>query len=262
MKTRLAKDRLEPQPPGHAPTPRLTADDVAALPATARRYMKFMGVVGRPRDWSFRLAWRGSFRPRLDRPWMPCEAWQYNSGLEIARDFRMRLRFWGFVPVIGRDTYRAGRGRLRIRLLDLLTIADGKGPEYDLGELVTWLDDAVLFAPSMLLTPAVSWTAVDEESFDLALTDAGRTVHARVRVNGRGAPLEVETIDRFLDDPANAGHLIRARWTTPIDRWETVGDRPVPTSGRALWHLPEGARPYARFEVIPESVAWNVLPED
>lgn len=51
-----------------------------------------------------------------------------------------------------------GAGRLLIRPLDLVTVRDLHGPEMDLGELVNWLNDAALLAPSMLLVPAVSWS--------------------------------------------------------------------------------------------------------
>jgi hypothetical protein len=150
---------------------------------------------------------------------------------------------------------------MRVRLLDWWTLADGRGPEYDQGELVTWLDDAVLFAPTMLLEPAVAWSEAGDEAFELTLTDAGRTVRARVHVNARGAPIDIETDDRWLEDPARKGRLIRARWTTPVDWWDTVAGRTVPTAGRAIWHLPGGSHPYAVLSVVPESLAWNIPAE-
>ena len=257
--SRLVKDA--PGARELAPGPPVTETDLAGLPEPARRYLRFMGVLGRPRDRSFRLAWRGQFRPRLDGPWVACEAWQHNTSPEIARRFRMRLRMWGLLPVVGRDLYEGGHGSMRIRLFDLLTVQDAHGLEYDLAELVTWLDDAVLFSPSMLLEPAVAWSDAGPDAFDLALTDAGRTVRARVHVNARGAPIDVETTDRWLEDPARKGRLIRARWTTQVDWWDTVAGRTVPTAGRAIWHLPGGSRPYAVLSVIPESLAWNVPPE-
>src|SRR4030095_17157563 len=107
------------------------------------------------------------------------------------------------------------------------------GRESDGGELVTWLDDAVLFAPSMLLGPAVSWMAVHDEAFDLVLEDRGHRVRARVMVNARGAPIDFVTDDRFVDDPER-GRPLRTRWSTPIDRWETVGGGPRPPPGRAV----------------------------
>ena len=118
-----------------------------------------MGVVGRLRDWSFRLGFRGRFRIKPQQPWMPCEAWQYNSRLALARIFHIRIRMGGTIPIIARDTYINGHGRMLVKLLDLFTIADGAGEEYDIGELATYLNDAVLVAPSMLLVPEVAWAA-------------------------------------------------------------------------------------------------------
>lgn len=66
-----------------------------------------------------------------------------------------------------------GRGRMHGRLLGLVTVADGSGPEYDASELVTLLNDAVIFAPSMLLRLPVSWSAASDRSFDVALADRG-----------------------------------------------------------------------------------------
>jgi C1A family cysteine protease len=36
--------------------------------------------------------------------------------------------------------------------------------QFDLGELTTYVNDALMLAPSMLLTPAVTWRAVDDDS--------------------------------------------------------------------------------------------------
>lgn len=144
-----------------------------------------------------------------------------------------------------------------IRFLDLLTIDDGTGAEYDIGELVTYLNDAVMIASTMLLVPEISWADVDESSFDVSLTDHGRTVTARVFVDENGAPKDFSTMDRFCYNADAPKQLIRARWTTPIDGWEIVDGRPLPTSGRAVWHLPRGPFAYADFRLMRESLAFN-----
>jgi len=247
-------------PAGEPVDPPVADDELIALPEPARRYMRFMGVVGRPRDWSFRLGFSGRFRTKPNGRWMNCEAWQYNSRPAVARVFHIRIRFGGLIPVVGRDTYVEGRGRMHIRLLDLFTMEDGTGPEYDTGELVTYLNDAVLIAPSMLLVPHVAWAPVDGSSFDVALMDHGRTVTARVTVDERGAPREFSTTDRFCSDPGNPKQLLRARWTTPVAGWEVVGARPLPTSAQAIWDLPQGAFTYADLRRIPGSEAFNLPP--
>ena len=90
----------------------VTESDLERLPDSARRYLRFMGVVGRPRDWSFRVGFRGRFRRSFEEPWMKCEAWQYNTRLDLARIFYIQIRFFGLLPVLGRDTYVNGRGRM------------------------------------------------------------------------------------------------------------------------------------------------------
>jgi hypothetical protein len=223
--------------------------DLAALPDSARRYLRYMGVVGRPADHGFRAHLFGRFRRRPAQRWTRCEAWQHNSVAPVSRIFHLRLDFARVLPMYGRDTYLDGRGRMRVKVLGL-TVADQHGPELDLGELVTFLDDAVVFAPSMLLRLPVTWTAVDDDSFDLSLTDHGTTVRARVSLTAEGAPCDFSTEDRYADLP---GGLVRARWSTPLHGW-TAGARPYPARGSAIWHLPSGPFTYAEFEFSPTSV--------
>jgi hypothetical protein len=50
----------------------VTEDDLDGLPEAVLRYLRFMGVVGRPRDWSFRARFEGRFRLK-GMGWMPAE---------------------------------------------------------------------------------------------------------------------------------------------------------------------------------------------
>jgi hypothetical protein len=143
---------------GADPQP-VTGEDLSGLPPAAQRYLRAMGVVGRPRDWSFQAHLTGRFRLRGQGRWMPAEVWQYNSAMEVARIFHMRIDFAGVVPMVGRDTYLRGKGVMHGKLLGLVTVARSEGPETDLSELATYLNDAVLMAPSMLLRQNVSFCA-------------------------------------------------------------------------------------------------------
>jgi hypothetical protein len=148
-----------------------------------------------------------------------------------------------------------------IRPLDLFTIGDGSGDEYDISELVTFLNDEVLLAPSMLFEPSVRFSSVSDDSFDVELADHGHEVAARVFIDDRGAPIDFDTTDRFVFDPGDPKKLIRARWTTPIEDWQKVGDRLLPTRARAVWHLPDGSDfTYVDFCPIAGSLAYNVVP--
>jgi len=252
---------LQPDPAVHA-RDAVTEADLTPLPEPARRWLRAVGVLGRPRDRSFRLAWKGRFRLRVGSPWSRCEARQYNTGPEIRRDFRMRVWVAALLPIHGHDLYAHGHGRMLVRAFDLFRVADARGPEFDMGELVTWLDDAVMFAPSMLLVPAVAWAAVDAGAFDVELRDHGLRVGGRVSVDERGVLPGFTTHDRWCENPIDRRRMIRAQWRTPVDRWDVVDGRTVPAGGRAIWDLPQGEFAYADLRVVPGSLAWNVPPAD
>ena len=253
----LEKLRAEARLPA-PPAPRaVAASELAPLPEPARRYLRFMRVLEHPRVESFRAAARGRFRTRPGAAWMRVSAWQYDAREPIARLFYLAVRVARVLPVIGRDTYREGRGRMQVRPLDLFTVQDGQGPELDLGELVTWLNDGALLAPSMLLGGPVAFRGVDADCFELAVTDHGRTARARVRIDGRGAPVDFETEDRWL---ASGKELRRARWSTPVSGMTEVDGRPVAAGGRAVWRLEEGDFCYAELEFQRSTLAFNVPP--
>lgn len=232
--------------------------DLDGLPPVVQRYMRAMGVVGRPPVWSLRARFAGRFRMRPGQAWMPAVAWQYNRTTPIARLFRMRIDFAGLVPMLGGDTYVEGTGRMAGRLLGVIPVARAEGPELDGGELVTWLNDAVLLAPSMLLGADVEWAQTGPASFTVTLSDGGRRVTGQVELGDDDRPRDFSTNDRYADLP---GGLVQAEWTTPVDGWTMVEGRPRPTGGRAVWHLPTslgGTFPYVEWSFT--SVDYDVAP--
>lgn len=244
---------------GPARPERVTEAQLDGLPGAAQWYLRFMGVLGRPADWSFLAHVTGRFRLRQRLPWMSCQAWQYNTAPRVARLFHLRLMAAGVLPVTGRDAYVNGHGRMAGKLAGLVTVADGTGPENDLSELVTYLNDAVFWAPSMLLAHGVRWGLVDDHSFDVTLEDCGHRVTARVFIDKRGAPVNFSTGDRWMDGP---GGLVRTRWSTPVDGWAQANGRWQPTRGAAIWHLPKGPFCYAVLRIAPGAVRYNVSPAE
>lgn len=98
---------------GGADSQPVTQEDLAGLPATVRQYMHAMGVVNRPRDWSFRAHLTGRFRLQGQGSWMPAEVWQYNSAMEVAGFFHMRIDFAAVVPMVAVTSTCVGRGSCR-----------------------------------------------------------------------------------------------------------------------------------------------------
>lgn len=244
-----------PTAPGRVET--VSEEAIAGLPPPVQRYLRFMGAVGKPRDWSIRAHFKARFR-REPTEWLSCEVLQYDTRLELSRLFYMQLSLKG-VPVTVRDTYLDGRGRMRARALDLAPIVEASGNEIDVGELVTYLNDAILMAPSLLLGAETTWQGVDANTFDVTLRDGKLSVKARVWLDERGAPVNFSTTDRFFDAPD--GRRVRTEWQTPIHGWQEARGRKLPTSAEAVWQLPTGPFSYADFRFDASRIAFNVAPQ-
>ena len=155
-------------------SPPVTEAELAGLPEPVRRYMQFMGVVGRPRDRVVPARADGALPHAPSAAFMPFEAWQHNTRVPVARLFHMRIDFAGFVPMIGRDAYVDGRGSMRGKLLGVVPVADGRGDEFDLGELVTWLNDAIMLLPVDAARPRQRrGRRSTTNCFDVSFTDCG-----------------------------------------------------------------------------------------
>jgi hypothetical protein len=111
------------------------------------------------------------------------------------------MDFAGVLPMFGVDLHQAGHGRMRGKLLGMITVADGSGPEFDVGELATYVNDALMLAPSMLLTSSVTWAAVDDDSFDVSMSDGAITATSRVFVGEQGRMVDFSTRDRWAALP-------------------------------------------------------------
>ena len=170
----------------------------------------------------------------------------------------MQLSLKGLLPVTVRDTYSSGHGKMSARAFDLFNVAEGNGYELDVGELVTYLNDAILMAPSLVVGQETTWAEVDAHSFDVTLRDSGLSVTARVWLDAQGAPTDFSTTDRFLDTAD--GKRVRTEWRTPVSGWQDVGGRKLPTRAQATWQLPSGPFAYADFSVDAKWIAFNVPP--
>jgi hypothetical protein len=250
-----------PKAPRHPLTQLVTESDLNALPAPARQFMRFSRVLDRPRDWSFCARWDGRFRLKPTQDWMACEGWQYDTNVDIARIFHMRMHMGHVLPTYVRDLYAHGGGHMLGKLFDTFSIVDDSSQKVTVGELVTYLNDVLLFAPSMLLNHVTRWLPVDDHSFDVSITDHANTVTGRVFVDERGALTDFSTIDRFGQDPAHASSgLVRTRWSTPVSDWIVLDDRVRPVDGRAIWHFPSGDFCYAEFATANMEIVFNVPP--
>lgn len=227
--------------------PALTEADLAPLPAPVQRYLRFCGVVGRPRVQAARFRFRGGLRGGPDQPWMPIVADQVSFFDRRARLLHIRARRAG-VPFEAYHRFVGPSATFTVKLASLFTITDARGPEMDRSETVTFLDDMALFAPATLVSPALRWEPVDDRVARVTFTEGGQSVRAELRFDAEGRLVDLVSEDRAL--ASRDGTSFRAaRWSTPVHEYGAFGPLRLPVRAGAVWHLPEGSYEYARFDL-------------
>lgn len=242
---RLAADVVAPAARSDL-TP-ITEADLGSLPPVVQAYLRYTGVVGKPRVASFRVRFTGGLRSTPQSAWMPSEAVQVSAVDPPARLFLVESR-WHGVPFAAFHRYEQARATMQVRLLSTFGVVDARGREMDQSETVTVFNDMCLLAPASLVGAAVHWTAVDERTVDAAFTNGGQTIRARLTFGADGALQNFVSSDRYRSTDGRTYDALP--WSTPVHAYAWVDGRRVPTRADATWTLSGGAFTYARFELV------------
>lgn len=92
-----------------------------------------------------------------------------------------------------RDMYIADKGRLVVSLFSLMTVVDGKGHEYNQGELLRWLGESVLYPTNLLPGERLRWFAIDNVSAKLSFDYNGLSLFYLVTFDEAGMITQLET---------------------------------------------------------------------
>lgn len=228
----------------------VTEDRLTHLPEPVQRYMRWTGVVGKPWIHTAYVRQSGRFRQGLDKPWMPMAAEQVFTVDPPGMRWRARFKMFGLPLMRADDSYRNGQGHMFGKAAGLFTIFDERGEELSLGTQTRFLSE-LIWLPAAYLSPYITWTAVDDRSADVALTDQGRAVSGRMFFDELGRPTTFETM-RYMG--VDGGYKLTP-WHTPSTDWGNRGGLNIPVRGEVSWVLPEGLLTYGDFRI--EEVAYN-----
>lgn len=218
--------------------------ELERLPAPVARWLESAGVLGKPRAVNVRLKQRGGLRTSAEQAFAPAQAEQYFSVNEPGFVWRVQVPML-HVPIIGRDSYTGGHGRMQIKALGALTMVDARGEQIDQGTLLRFLGESVWF-PSAALAPYIRWEAIDETSARAHMAYGGARASAVFYFDAQGR-VERMRASRYLaqgDAPATL-----EPWAVRMRRWATVDDVVIPVEGDVTWELSAGDFTYYRWEI-------------
>jgi hypothetical protein len=225
----------------------LTKADIADLPPPVRRYIALTGSIGRPVVTEITLRFEATMYDAPGAVGMAGPVMQTNRFDTPERLFLMRTRMKG-LPVAVLHDFSKGGARMTVRLAGLLNVVDLAGPELTRTETVTILNDLAFFAPSRLIDPRLTWTAIDDSRARVIFTLGANSVTADLIFNAEGELVDFVSEDRGMLE--KDGALCNLRWTTPMGAYRDVGGWRLATEGEAIWHLPEGPFTYGRMRLV------------
>jgi hypothetical protein len=222
----------------------VTRAELEPLPPPVRRWLEGSGIVGRERARLVRLEQRGWMRTAAGQPWMPASAQQSFTVEPPGFVWNVRVTMKKVLPVVGRDSYLAGRGRMLIKAAGLVAFVDATGAKIDQGTMLRYLAEMMWF-PSAALASYVRWEAVDANSAKATMSYGGVTASATFTFDERGRMTGL-TAMRYR---GNGEDATLDRWAGEVTRWGERDGLTMPVEGTVSWKLADGDLPYYRWEI-------------
>lgn len=222
----------------------------ADLPEPVQRYMRFTGVLGKPWIKTVELKYSGKFRQGIERPWMPMTARQVYTVSPPSFVWDARFKMMGLSLLRARDEYRLGQAHMFAKLAGLFTVFDVRGEQLNQGAMLRYLSEMIWF-PIAFLGENITWQAVDNDSADVELEDAGKSESGRLHIDDDGRPVNF-TAMRYREIE---GDFSLDPWSTPITGYGQFGGLNLPTKGQAVWNLESGDLMYVDLKI--EELIYN-----
>ncbi|MBL0357199.1 MAG: hypothetical protein IPP72_10085 [Chitinophagaceae bacterium] len=228
----------------------LTENDVSVLPPLVQQYIRYTGMLNKPKIKNMQLVFDGEMRER-GKDWFPFVSEQHDFFDEPTRLFFMKARMYG-MTVPGYHAYKNAMATMQIKLFGLIPIVDKRGNEMNKAETVTLFNDMCIFAPAVLIDKRIRWEAIDSSSIKAVFTNHGISISAMLQFNAAGQLVNFISDDRYDISAKN-----QYRFSTPVSEYKNINGFKLATYGETVWHYPEGNFIYGKFHL--GSIEYNKM---
>jgi len=218
----------------------LTEADIRHLPAPVQRYLRYAGVLNKPKVHEMRVVFDGEMREK-GKDWFTFKSEQYNFFDVPTRLFFMKGNMFG-VTVPGYHAYKNGVATMQIKAFGLFPIVDLKEDILNKAETVTIFNDMCLMAPATLISPAIQWDSINDRSVKAIFTVSDISISAVLYFNAQDQLVDFVSDDRYaLPDKK------QYRFSTPVSAYQNFHGYNVMSYGETVWHYPDGPFMYGKF---------------
>jgi hypothetical protein len=234
----------------------ITEADIIHLPEPVKKYLSYVGVIGKEKIWNARIRFTGKIRSKPDSGWMKFNSEQYNFFDIPTRIFYIKARMMG-IPAGGLHLYKNETAFMTIKIMGLFTIVDARGENMDQAETVTILNDMCFMAPATLIDKSIKWETVDNQTVKAKLTVGKNSISGILKFNKEGQLINFISNDRY--ETADGKTLINYPWSTPASDYREINGIRLATKASTIYHHPDKDFCYGEFEL--EDVRYNCLEQ-
>ena len=223
------------------------------LPPPVARYFAFALSPTQRTIAGAHLGFTGSFAAKPNA-WAPFTADQQVTARPPGLVWDAHIEMVPLVPVRVRDSYVGGEGAMVATIAGVVPIVNQRGtPEMAAASLQRFLAEAVWYPTALLPGGGLSWSAIDDTSARVTLTDGATTAWLDVTFGERGEITTVSTM-RYR---ALKGRSVLTRWVGRHADYKRIDGMMIPTSGEVEWVLATGPAPYWRGRLVAAQFDWR-----
>ena len=231
----------------------ISEKDIQHLPIPVQKYLKYAGVLGKPKIRTVKAIFKGEMREK-GKDWFRFTSEQYNYLEEPTRLFFLKANFKG-MPTQGYHCYKDGKASMLIKLLSVFPVVNIKEPEMFKTETVTFLNDMCLFAPAALIDERIAWQILENNSVKAIFRNGKISISAVLYFNETG-----QLINFISEDRVDVNSNRNVPFSTPVTQYGLRNGYNLPIAADAVWHFPEGNFVYGKFYL--QDVRYNLKISD
>jgi len=216
---------------------RFHKEQIDNLPEPVKRYFNHVLIEGQPFISNARIKHEGQFKAGFEKDWMNIKGEQYATTEKPGFIWKGTTSFFTAF-----DLYIANKGRLVVSLLGFYNIVDGKGEQFDQGELLRWLGESILYPTNLLPSDNLKWFPIDDGTAKLTFNYNGLSLFFKMRFNEKGEITEMET-KRYMDVKR------LETWVIKVAHYKERNNVMIPINFEVMWRLEKGDFSYAKFNI-------------
>lgn len=227
----------------------LAEKDIQHLPLPVQRYLRYAGVINKPKVNNVKIVFEGQMRDK-GKDYFTFTSEQYNFFDEPARLFFMKGKMFG-ITVPGYHRYKNASATMDIRPFGLFSVVKKEGVEMTKAEAVTLFNDMCLLAPATLIDKRIEWQPIDSNAASALFTHHGISISATLYFNARG-----QLVNFISNDRLAVSDMKSYPWLTPVHSYKKINEMNVMSAGDAVWRFADGDFVYGKFKL--KDIAYNV----